>query len=165
MLQPDVRSAALTTRPEQPSGFIGCRNITPRLIILLSSGTRRFRRHRCTGAKFPCSGSSPVTRFNSAVIPLLFSAVISTVTIGNSSRKYLNQRMFWSWIFAKKRLDRNFFPRNSGIWISSRPAIYPRRAAEKPAVGNGTCSKKTQGSRQPCASLARTGDGHDGRRT
>ena len=118
MLQPDVRSAAVAARPEQPSGFTGCRNITLLLIILLSSAIKRRGERIGFRAKFACSGVPLLCD----LIPLLFrcsfrcysavnSAVNSTVSAANSSRKYLNQRMFWSWIFAKKRLDRIFFPR------------------------------------------------------
>jgi hypothetical protein len=43
--------------------------------------------------------------------------------------------------FRKKRPNRIFSPVNSGIWISGRPGIYPRRAAEAPAVGSGHARK------------------------
>ena len=60
MLQPDVRSAALAARPEQPSGFIGCRNITLRLIILLSSEIKRFI--GCVGASGSDLARNPLFR-------------------------------------------------------------------------------------------------------
>src|SRR5271170_928312 len=113
MLQPDVRSAARSV-------FVGCRNITLELIILLSSvvgpsdasgRADRISREIPSANQFPCYLD---------LIPLLFgcySAVGSAVIplsiprsrVGNSS-KYLNQRTF-SRRFSQETAASAFFSR------------------------------------------------------
>jgi hypothetical protein len=76
MLQPDVRSAARSV-------FVGCRNITPELIILLSSALNasgradRISREIPSANQFPCYLDLIPLLFGcySAVIPLSASAI------------------------------------------------------------------------------------------
>ena len=98
------------------------------------------------------SGSDFARNSLRELIPLLFgcysavsSAVIPLLIPRNrkvTHRKYLNQPMFSRRIFAKTGCV-EFFPLLQGNFVFQQTGIYPRRAAEEPAVGSGACSKYT----------------------
>ena len=125
--------------------------MTLALIILLSSAinpsdasgrTDRISREIPSVNQFPCYLD---------LIPLLFrcySAVVFRCYSAANSAKPRGQFVeipespnIFETIFRNRRPHRIFFPDNSGIWISSRPGISPRRAAESRLSGAGHARK------------------------